>query len=1733
MKHLKLFFACLLMAVLSIGQVWAGDVLDELTASDFAATSTTYTNFSGVTATSDAVYAGNSAKDASGNIQLRSKNSNSGIVSTTSGGVVKSVKITVGSGSNTIDVYGSNTAYTNATDLYNAQKQGTKVGSLTATGTVTFTDEYAYVGIRSNNGALYLSEVEITWTSAAPPTYTITAESNNTTYGTVSLSGSVITGSPKSGCRYASPAYTVTDGTATVSQSGDAFTVTPSTDCTVQINFEAIPSYTVTWNNNGATSTTQVLDGEKPVFPATPAACDATSTTFIGWATAPWTGKLANLDDKTVYTKAADMPAVNDAVTYYAVFAQVSGASGWNLTDIADLTSSDVFVLADASNYALNNDGGASNAPSANAITVSDGKITSEVADNLKWNVSGNATDGYTFYPNGTDESWLYCNTTASSSSNNCMRVGTGDRKVFEVNASGYLVTKDAYTARYLSRYDESSTPKDFRGYVNTNTNPVQPKCYKYSAGSASNYMTTCCTKYDISIADGITNGSISADLAKACEDAVVTITFSPAGGYHLESWSVNGTDQDVNENTFSMPAEDVEVSATFAHDACSNLDAPTLNGTIAVTYNSATINWNAAANASSYDVAVVRHSDSESIFSGNLNALTKALADLDPETQYDYSIMGVGDGATYCASGNGVLEGNFTTESLPTAHLTLIDPSGTHAESGDYAILTPFNLPTTAATCSKAFVGWDADADCAVAPTYAKGQSFTFLNTTDVTLYAVYADVTGGSTSTTDIKCTVSTTTNMTGGNDADLLVDETDAADAGWIVTGYKGGGSNYPGLNKDGTIRLYYNASGNSYIDVTAPSTITSIEVTCKSGNDNIIVKVGDNTISLEDGVYPINATSFEIVNGYASSTQVHIQNIAVNFTTSGTPSNYSTTCAAAPEAIVDPEEVNAPAAGVANGVIVAAYDNVNESAVAVALYNNAACTEAFTGSWLTASINDDKNIAYTIAENTSYNDARTAYIKLTAPETNGAASPAVVVIPVEQAKKPAVFASLAELVAAELASGTEVTVSFSNVMITEVYTTNAGYRYGLYLNVKDKDGENDIELFYNKQGDSEQVPDTWVKNGYVSATNLVTTWTEYKGQWELAMQGATWSWENGDITYGAPKAVSSVVVSGEPAKKAYVDGEKFNPAGLTVTVNYTVGDPDVIDAAGADWEFTPERLAKGETGISVKATYNTVQSAAFNVTGLTVGDIQLKTVEEFIAAGNADMRCYLEGIVSDIETGTKLKYGNFNLTDASGTIYVYGCLNQDGEAQKFDELGVQNGDKIKVIAEDYEFYSSKDEAKNVQFVSKISPVQITIADKVLEEGANWTIVATTDPEGALANISYDIKDDGSDAFVSLAGNVITANAQGTATIIASIPDGEGYLANSIEFEVEVVEAGSVANVVILVEYEGAWYAMKHNLSGVEVDYQPAIGKIYGMTDPVAQAEIVWSRSKTGTTYTFTYGDNYLKGGNKTDLSVGSGASGTYQWEKGAEETYYHCLTGRTFIYNGTAFKNYAVTNAGGAGYSSMPKVELSDDIFTSHTIYTRNVSGNYGTICLPKNGILTNGTLFEIAYYGQTSKKIFFDEIPNNEMVAGRPYLFKPNENVTELKVAYTDSEDPVAAGNYKGLHGFYNLADENATFDIEQDAGNYIMYSNQYWLVSGRAAYIENYRAYIVLSDITTIEPAKAPGVHRVAMNVNGEQVATGFENLNASEKPVKLMIDGNIYILRGEKLYDATGRLVK
>lgn len=156
-------------AALATGGLNAAEVTDVLTA-DGLGLGSGYSNFSSKSFTSEAVYAGNAMKGEKENlgaIQLRSKNSNSGIVTTASGGTLKKITLSwteATSDARIVDVYGSNEPYNQATDLYNNSTRGELIGSLQKGETELVVEGgYQYFGLRSHDGALYLPEIQVTW----------------------------------------------------------------------------------------------------------------------------------------------------------------------------------------------------------------------------------------------------------------------------------------------------------------------------------------------------------------------------------------------------------------------------------------------------------------------------------------------------------------------------------------------------------------------------------------------------------------------------------------------------------------------------------------------------------------------------------------------------------------------------------------------------------------------------------------------------------------------------------------------------------------------------------------------------------------------------------------------------------------------------------------------------------------------------------------------------------------------------------------------------------------------------------------------------------------------------------------------------------------------------------------------------------------------------------------------------------------------------------------------------------------------------------------------------------------------------------------------------------------------------------------------------------------------------------------------------------------------------------
>ena len=199
------FLLVLLTLAMAIPPAWA-TTTDVITANDLAATSTSLAYFTNVSKPSGAIYAGRTAKHSSGAIILTTTGANSGIVSTTSSGKIKSVTFTFNTNTDKygIQVYGKNTAYTSSSDLTDASTKGTLLGTTTSNSNViTVSGDYEYIGIISNNTStnskIILDNIQFEWEGgSATPLIAIAPEAltiNDAAAGTFTVTGTNVDGS--------------------------------------------------------------------------------------------------------------------------------------------------------------------------------------------------------------------------------------------------------------------------------------------------------------------------------------------------------------------------------------------------------------------------------------------------------------------------------------------------------------------------------------------------------------------------------------------------------------------------------------------------------------------------------------------------------------------------------------------------------------------------------------------------------------------------------------------------------------------------------------------------------------------------------------------------------------------------------------------------------------------------------------------------------------------------------------------------------------------------------------------------------------------------------------------------------------------------------------------------------------------------------------------------------------------------------------------------------------------------------------------------------------------------------------------------------------------------------------------------------------------------------------------------------------------------------------------------
>ena len=159
----------------------------------------------------------------------------------------------------------------------------------------------------------------------------------------------------------------------------------------------------------------------------------------------------------------------------------------------------------------------------------------------------------------------------------------------------------------------------------------------------------------------------------------------------------------------------------------------------------------------------------------------------------------------------------------------------------------------------------------------------------------------------------------------------------------------------------------------------------------------------------------------------------------------------------------------------------------------------------------------------------------------------------------------------------------------------------------------------------------------------------------------------------------------------------------------------------------------------------------------------GEVVKATVAEFLAAAEDNTIYELTGVIKNVVAG-KEYYGNFDIEDSTGSVYIYGLVDDAGNFGYFETLGLKEGDTI-TIQTVRTSYNGTPQGKNATYVSHTpgsgttpepepsEVVKATVAEFLAAAEGN-TVYELTGVITNVANADYgnfDLKDETGTVYV----------------------------------------------------------------------------------------------------------------------------------------------------------------------------------------------------------------------------------------------------------------------------------------------------------------------------------------------------------------------------------------------
>ncbi len=325
------------------------------------------------------------------------------------------------------------------------------------------------------------------------------------------------------------------------------------------------------------------------------------------------------------------------------------------------------------------------------------------------------------------------------------------------------------------------------------------------------------------------------------------------------------------------------------------------------------------------------------------------------------------------------------------------------------------------------------------------------------------------------------------------------------------------------------------------------------------------------------------------------------------------------------------------------------------------------------------------------------------------------------------------------------------------VVEGYVVSTSYST-LYKNLEaqlsdTKDGNSQLAVYRGVPIDEDNIPTAGAK------VRVVGELTKADGNARFAQNSSVIVLEAGVV----------VEDKGPVTVEAFLEAkDDVNIYTLTGVVQNIVDDSngrfDLVDETGsiyiynlldADGQrcFESKGLAKGDT-VTLKGSYAEhngnpqIKDAVYvSHTKCIPKEMGLVTIAEFLTAKD-DINIYtLKGVVSNIVMDINYpdvynKYGNFDLVDKTGSLYIYGLLDADSVRANFISLGVDEGDTL-ILKGSYTEHNGAAQISSALYVSHVDYVAPLEFDYNLGNAPDFGWEKAEDIYNAFTNVCDNIE------------------------------------------------------------------------------------------------------------------------------------------------------------------------------------------------------------------------------------------------------------------------------------------------------------------------------------------------------------------------------------------------------